>query len=80
MTRSRRLLSALALSGVATLGAQHLQPALAGAATAASTAVRPGAFCKANEAGRIDATADGRWMRCGTTPTDSRHRWRPVVK
>ena len=80
MIRSRRLLTALALSGVATLGAQHHQPDLAGAVPVASTAVRPGAFCKASEAGRVDATADGRWMRCETTPTDARHRWRPVIK
>ena len=79
MIRLRRLLTALSLSGVATVGAQP-QPDLAGAVPVASTAVRPGAFCKASEAGRVDATADGRWMRCETTPTDARHRWRPVIK
>jgi hypothetical protein len=80
MDRSRRLLTALALCGAATIGAPHLQPDAAGAATTASAVVRPGAFCKASEAGRVDVTADGRWMRCETTPTDARHRWRPVVK
>ena len=80
MTRSRRALTALTLTAAATFGATHLQPDLAGAAPAASAVVRPGSFCKAGDAGRVDATADGRWMRCETSPTDPRLRWRPVVK
>lgn len=76
MERPRRLLAALVLATTAS-GALSLQPDLA---TAATASVRPGSFCKAAEAGRIDAAADGRPMRCETTPTDPRHRWRPVVK
>ncbi len=80
MERPRRLLAALALA-TTTLGALHLQPDPASAAPAAASAVvRPGAFCKAAEAGRIEVAADGRQMRCETTPADPRHRWRPVVK
>jgi len=80
MTGPRRLLTALTLTAAATLAAPHLRADPAGAATAATAAVRPGAFCKATEAGKVEATADGRWMRCSTTPTDPRHRWRQVVK
>jgi hypothetical protein len=78
MSRSRRLLSALALCGVTALGAPQLGPERVAAAPA--SAVRPGAFCKATEAGRVDRATDGRWMRCETAPNDARHRWREVVK
>jgi hypothetical protein len=80
MDRSRRLLTALALCGVATLGAQHLEVEPVAAAPAAPSAVRPGAFCRASEAGRVDRAADGRWMRCEITARDARHRWREVIK
>ena len=80
MTRSRRLLTALTVAAAAMLGAHLVQPDAAGATAAAVAAVRPGAYCKASEAGRIDVAADGRWMRCETTAKDPRHRWRPVVK
>ncbi len=77
----RKLRVALAAAVIATgmsagLATQSIgaTPAPAKAAAVAAQPVTPGAFCA--PAGAVGQTKNGVWMKCTTTATDSRNRWR----
>jgi hypothetical protein len=55
-------------------------PLAAELAAVTSSPIRPGAFCRTGDAGRTERAANGAVVRCTTTATDPRHRWRTVVK
>ena len=86
MMRSvRRFAASIALAGAAVVGISAVDASFVAAAPTASTikaVVTPGAFCSGADAasGRIDYSKTGVKMKCTTTATDSRNRWREVVK
>jgi hypothetical protein len=71
------------LAATASLGLGAIQTSAVGAATSVQSAASyatPGAFCAASLRGQKQQSVGGVTLTCTTSNTDSRLRWREVVK
>ena len=79
----RRLFSGVFVAATALLGIGSIQASAVGATASVQSAVsyaKPGAFCASYLAGQKQQSVGGVTLTCTTSNTDSRLRWREVVK
>ncbi len=79
----RRLFSGVFVAATALLGLGSIQASAVGATASVQSAVsyaKPGAFCRAELGGQKQESVRGVVLTCTTSQTDSRFRWREVVK
>jgi hypothetical protein len=79
----RRFATGIFVAASAMIGLGAVQAPVVGASSSAAIVasyVTPGAFCAASLRGTKDKSVNGVVLTCTTSKTDSRLRWRQVVK